>query len=91
MCSSDLEDVQNYIDGKTPKSVAASRPIKLGAPTLAQPLPKTTSKETPQLKPLPAVSSITVADRKESIKGYTKTMMKTMTAANVRIILQHFA
>lgn len=73
------EDILAYVSTKGSKQFPSA--------VQASP-PKTAPVPAPQPSAAPIMPPINRAlpDRKESIKGYTKTMIKTMTAANVRDI-----
>ncbi|ODM99630.1 Lipoamide acyltransferase component of branched-chain alpha-keto acid dehydrogenase complex, mitochondrial [Orchesella cincta] len=81
------EDILNYISSKE-NVTTSEQPAAAASTTPGPPAPQPSSPATPAQTPSPAAipftpRSITApSDRKEAIKGYTRTMIKTMTAAN---------
>lgn len=71
------EDILAYVSGMKSQP-AAAKPVKAAAPS-----PPTPSGPPPPPAILPPLVSKALPDKKEPIKGYTRTMIKTMTAANV--------
>jgi len=75
------EDILNYVQSKGKKAV----------PPQVSPPPASPTRKAPTLGSAPQPPAFVTApsfsaaagDRKEPIKGYTKAMIKTMTAANV--------
>jgi len=76
------EDIMAYVNSMSGKSAPApqpSRPVTVTTTTTAPAGPTVA----PVVPPKTPIINRSLPDRKEAIKGYTKTMIKTMTAANV--------